>query len=232
MFYTLDGSIPTTSSTPYSTPIPLSQNTTINAITAAYGYLKSAVSTGNYLFQEAAPTFSPSYGTYNTTQTVTISDAVSGGDDLLHHEWLYAHDVVHALFEPVRADDIDDHDCQGHCFGRRLFVQQCGHCNLYDCGACAHFSPSSGTYYTPETVTISDATPNVTIYYTTNGRSRRLRRRRARVLAGYDFDHHYDPGDGAGNGISQSNTSVGVYTIAANNPTFSPPRAPTRSRST
>jgi len=31
------------------------------------------------------------------------------------------------------------------------------------------FSPGSGTYYQPQTVTLNDATPGVTIYYTVNG---------------------------------------------------------------
>src|SRR5208282_118385 len=51
MYYTTNGSTPTTSSTPYSGPIAVSQNTTINAITAAYGYLTSSVSSGAYLIQ-------------------------------------------------------------------------------------------------------------------------------------------------------------------------------------
>jgi len=45
VYYTLDGSTPTTSSQPYLAPILISSNVTVNALTAAPGYLNSAVIT-------------------------------------------------------------------------------------------------------------------------------------------------------------------------------------------
>jgi hypothetical protein len=77
IYYTLDGSTPTTSSTLYSSAITVGTDTTINAIATAAGYNPSPVSTATFTFSNQAPpvTFSPAAGTYPSAQTVTISDS-------------------------------------------------------------------------------------------------------------------------------------------------------------
>ena len=80
IFYTLDGSTPTTSSTVYTTPIPVSTTATIKAMAAASGFSNSAVATGVYTIQVAAaamPTFTPVPGTYTSPQSVTLQDTTA-----------------------------------------------------------------------------------------------------------------------------------------------------------
>lgn len=77
MYYTTDGSIPTTNSTLYSGPIIVSMNTTISAITSAYGYVTSPMTSGTYYIQGPNPTISPASGMYYATVNVTISDVVN-----------------------------------------------------------------------------------------------------------------------------------------------------------
>jgi hypothetical protein len=76
IYYTTNGTTPTTSSTKYTGAITVSASETIEAIATASGYTNSPVATAVYTIskQAAAPTFSPGQGTYNSTQTVTISD--------------------------------------------------------------------------------------------------------------------------------------------------------------
>jgi hypothetical protein len=80
IYYTTDGSTPTTSSAQYTAPFLLSTDSTVEAIASASGYLQSAVTSAAYTFntQTAAPQFSPATGTYISAQTVTISDSTSG----------------------------------------------------------------------------------------------------------------------------------------------------------
>src|SRR5262249_55494910 len=82
IYYTTNGTTPTTSSTKYTGPISVSASLTINAIAVATGYTNSAVATAAYTISAgtlaATPTFSPAPGTYAGAQSVTISDSTSG----------------------------------------------------------------------------------------------------------------------------------------------------------
>ena len=76
IYYTLDGTDPDDGSAEYSTtPIHITQNTTIKAITYAEGLTESSISEGVFNIRYAQPTFSPAGGAYNAVQNVTISAA-------------------------------------------------------------------------------------------------------------------------------------------------------------
>jgi hypothetical protein len=84
IYYTTNGTTPTTSSTQYTDAITVSSTETIEAIATASGYSTSAVATATYtitgttLPPAATPSFSVPSGTYTSAQTVTISDATAG----------------------------------------------------------------------------------------------------------------------------------------------------------
>ena len=80
IYYTLDGSTPTTSSSVYHTAISISVPTTVNAMAVAGGYTNSAIATATY-------TFDPYLGTntYSTAGTdyanyINATYAVAGND--------------------------------------------------------------------------------------------------------------------------------------------------------
>lgn len=77
IYYTLDGSTPTASSTLYTGPITINTNTILKAIASAPNYLQSTVSTATFTFSDQTPTvtYTPDPGTYSSTQSVTLSDA-------------------------------------------------------------------------------------------------------------------------------------------------------------
>jgi len=76
IYYTLDGSLPTTASTLYTGPITLTSDTTVRALASASGFLQSSVTTAAFSFASQVPpvTASPAAGTYTTGQQVTLQD--------------------------------------------------------------------------------------------------------------------------------------------------------------
>jgi sugar lactone lactonase YvrE len=80
IFYTLDGSQPTTASLKYSSPIALSTSRTINAIAAQTGLTTSAVVTASYVLNLTVdtPVFSVTSGTYANAQNVIIQTYTGG----------------------------------------------------------------------------------------------------------------------------------------------------------
>jgi hypothetical protein len=82
IYYTTNGTTPTTNSPVYSTPVPVNATTTIEAIAVATGFNNSAIAAGTYFQQgtptAATPTFSPAPGFYSLPQSVTLSDTTPG----------------------------------------------------------------------------------------------------------------------------------------------------------
>jgi hypothetical protein len=80
IYYTTNGSTPTTSSSKYSAALSISATTTINAIAVASGYTNSAMASATYTITPTAatPGFSPAAGTYTSYQEVSLSDSTPG----------------------------------------------------------------------------------------------------------------------------------------------------------
>ncbi|MDR3662465.1 MAG: chitobiase/beta-hexosaminidase C-terminal domain-containing protein, partial [Mycobacterium sp.] len=172
IYYTTDGTTPTTSSAVYSTPVTVSATETLNAIAVETGYANSSVATSTYTISAGtlpAPTFSPAGGTYTSVQTVAISDATSSatiyyttnGTTPTTSSAVYSGAITVSATETLEAIAVET-----------------GYANS-SVGSAAYtintvlpvptFSPAAGTYTSAQTVAISDATSGTTIYYTTNG---------------------------------------------------------------
>ena len=83
LYCTTDGTTPTTSSRVCSQPTTVSQTELLQAIAVAPGKSASAVASAGYVINLNAaptPTFSPTGGAYAGSQSVTISDSLSGAN--------------------------------------------------------------------------------------------------------------------------------------------------------
>ena len=83
IYYTTDGSAPTTASTRYTAPISVTSYRVLKAIATAPRSTASDVSSASYAFDTQAPsteapTFSPAGGSYASSQSVTVSSTTSG----------------------------------------------------------------------------------------------------------------------------------------------------------
>ena len=80
IYYTTDGSTPTSSSAQYSIPFNVTSTTTVRALASASGYLASQIASATYtdMTQANPPTFSVPAGSYTSPQSVMLSDTTSG----------------------------------------------------------------------------------------------------------------------------------------------------------
>ncbi len=167
IYFTTNGSTPTTNSARYSGPIKVGVNETLKAIAAVKGDGDSAVASAAYTIVTSAPVFSPKAGTYSAAQSVTITDATAGaaiyyttnGTTPTVSSTKYDGPIKIAVTETVKAIAVASGDSPSAVTS-----------GTYTIGvATPVFSPAGGTYSAPQRIAITDATAGATIYYTTNG---------------------------------------------------------------
>jgi hypothetical protein len=171
IYYTTNGTTPTTSSTKYTGPVAVSTSETLEAIAVETGYTNSPVATAAYTINQAlpAPTFAPGAGTYTSTQTVTISDTTSGttvyyttnGTTPTTSSTKYTSAVTVSTSETLEAIAVKNGNTNSPVASAVYTINPVL--------PAPTFSPGAGTYTSTQTVTISDTTSGTTIYYTTNG---------------------------------------------------------------
>ncbi|MGD0732169.1 MAG: glycoside hydrolase domain-containing protein [Terracidiphilus sp.] len=171
IYYTTNGTTPTTSSTQYTAPITVSTSETVEALAVKTGYTNSAIGSAAYVINGtvATPTFSPVAGTYSSAQTVTISSATSGttiyyttnGTTPTTSSTQYTAPITVSTSETVEALAVKT-GYTNSAIGSAAYV-------INGTVATPTFSPVAGSYGPAQTVTISSATSGATIYYTTNG---------------------------------------------------------------
>ncbi len=174
IYYTTNGTTPTTGSAVYTGPITVSATETIEAIALATGYAQSPIGIATYTISTSAtatPTFSPSGGTYSTAQTVTISDTTSGatiyyttnGTTPTTSSTPYSSPITVSATETIEAIAVASGHTQSAVGSAAYTIATGGP------AATPKLTPGQGTYAAGQQVTITDATPGATLYYTTNG---------------------------------------------------------------
>jgi len=175
IYYTTDGSIPTTSSTQYTGPITVSSTGKLEAIAVAAGDTNSAVATAAYtinlsLPSAATPTLSPGAGSYSSAQSVTISDATSGSTIYYTTNGATPTTSSTAYTGPITVSSTETLVAIAVATGySNSMVGSATYTISLPSVSTPTFSPAAGAYTSGPSVTISDATSGAAIYYTTNG---------------------------------------------------------------
>src|SRR5205085_4371188 len=171
IYYTTDGSMPTTSSTPYTGPISVTSTQTIKAIATAPGYTPSAVASAAYTIQvpAATPVLSPASGTYTPSVSVTISDSTPGAAIYYTTDGSTPTTASTSYTGPISVTSTQTIKAIATAPGYTPSAVASAGYTIQVPAATPVLSPAGGTYSSSVSVTISDSTPGAAIYYTTDG---------------------------------------------------------------
>jgi hypothetical protein len=174
--YTTDGSEPSASSTPYSSPIGVSSTTTIKAKAFLSGMTDSDTASATYTInipvKVAIPTFGPPAGTYSSAQSVTVSCATGGatiryttdGSEPTSSSTAYSNPIDVSSTTTIKAKAFEtgmtDSDTAAATYTINIPPGKV---------ATPVFSPSAGTYSSAQSVTVNCASSGATIRYTVDG---------------------------------------------------------------
>jgi uncharacterized repeat protein (TIGR03803 family) len=167
IYYTTNGTTPTTASTKYTAAIAVKATETIKAISTASGYTNSAVGSATYTLKAASPTFVPVAGTYSSAQSVKITDTTddatiyytTNGTTPTTASTKYMAAIAVKATETIKAIATATGYSTSSVVSATYTLKV----------ATPTFVPVAGTYSSAQSVKITDSTPGVAIYYTTNG---------------------------------------------------------------
>ena len=170
--YTTDGSTPTVNSVRYSAPITVSTTETVKAVANVVGIMaQSTTSEAAYTIdnQLPAPVFSPAAGTYSNTQMVSLSDAVSGAK-IYYTTNGSAPTTASALYSsPISVSATETLQAVATATGYNPSVVASAAYTIIRPAAIPTFSVATGIYGTEQLLSLEDATPGASIYYTIDG---------------------------------------------------------------
>ncbi len=168
IFYSTDGVVTWTK---YTGPVTVSSRETLQAIAAAPNYTESLIATAAYNNTPPVgiPLITPAGGTYTSPQSVTITDTTPGA--IIH----YTTDgttpsLSSPVFNPASPISVTSTQTIKALAVAPSYVTSPEAAATYTIAALAPvISPPTDFYFPPISVTITDATPNAVIHYTTDG---------------------------------------------------------------
>src|SRR6202035_1351662 len=157
IYFTTNGTAPTTASTLYTGPVLVSSTEALKAIAVASGSSNSAVTTATYTIAATTPVLSPRTGVYTSAQSVTITDSTTGAAIYYTTDGITTPTTASTSYTgPVTVSSTET---------LKVMAVASGYSNsavltaTYTIAATTPvLSPRAGIYTFPQSVTITDAT--------------------------------------------------------------------------
>lgn len=171
IYYTTDGSAPTTSSKRYSGPFSISTSQNIQAIAVTSAGTVSKAAKSWYVIQltAATPVISPAPGTYSTAQSIKITDSTPGAVVYYTVNGRYPNSSSSVYSGPIPVSG--NVTIQAIAVAPTYWASNAAQAQytVVTPAAAPSISPAGGKYTSAQTVKLSDSTPGASIYYTTDG---------------------------------------------------------------
>jgi Chitobiase/beta-hexosaminidase C-terminal domain len=173
IYYTLDGSTPTASSTPYSAPFTVSSTETVSAIAISTGG-SSTIATAAFTLNlpvAAAPTFNPAAGTYTAAQQVALSSVTPGASIYYTTDGSTPTATPSELYSsPISVTTSETINAIATAAGVVQSAMSSAAYTIHINVPAPTISPATGaTLPINGTVTLSNTDANAVMYYTTDG---------------------------------------------------------------
>jgi len=176
IYYTTDGSVPTTSSTKYTAgaTIEITASKTVKAIASKTGFINSETASASYVIKAASPTFSLAQDSYTETQQVALTAAEgatiyyttdSSVPTTSSQAYVSGKPIVLTTTTTIKAiavkTGLENSDVAKITYSIVLpVVNQV---------AKPDFDPNAGSYSVTKEISITCATEGASIYYTIDG---------------------------------------------------------------
>jgi len=174
IYYTLDGTTPTTASTKYASALTVAATTTLKAIAVKTGMLASAVGTGTFTIRCEPPVFGLAAGSYIGSQSVSLATATAGATIYYTidgttpsatngHKYTGAITVSYdqTLKAVAVKTGLTNSTVPSAAYNVSIFTKS-------GAPATVAFSPAGGTFTAAQSVLLTCSTTGATIYYTTD----------------------------------------------------------------
>lgn len=168
IFYSIDGSIPTTNSIRYIGPLTLHPNVLIRVIAVAPGYISSGVSGSYVLPTTATPVFAPAGGGVTIGTSVSITCSTPNSTIFFTTDGSVPNHSSQVYLGPLRIDGDLALSAVAVSEGRLDSVVARAFYPLLHVSDPV-FTPASGPLVRGTLVTIQSETPGATVHYTTDG---------------------------------------------------------------
>ena len=165
--YTVDGSTPSGQSPIYSEKIRVSKNTVIKAYATKDEYEDSDIMIENYKIKCAPPKAIPSGGTYENSQSVSLTTTTPNATIYYTVDGTMPSEASNKYVSPI----LITKNTTIIAFATRDDMENSDNTTeVYKIKCCPpKMNPPSGTYDDPQRVEITSETPDCTIHYTTDG---------------------------------------------------------------
>ncbi len=165
--YTTNGSTPTASSTLYSSPVSITQTTTLNAKAFLAGLPDSLTGTAVYTLAPVAPTLTPNGGVFAGTQSVTMTTSTSGSS--IRYTTNGSTPTATSTLYSAAISVTTPTTIKAAAFKTNWAMSAVTTATFTPTVATPTFSPVAGTYTANQNVTIATTTAGDAIRYTLDG---------------------------------------------------------------